>query len=99
MGSESFATALTSFFYSIAYTERNFKFQFVEQFKSAQPGKNYHVIARSEATWQSPGRMFVTQKVQKWHNLVLFPNISANIIERLYREIATGGTAALAMTR
>ena len=63
-----------------------------------QPATHFRVIARSEATWQSPGRMLVAERYSKYGTLLADASIlSAMVALRLYREIATGLTA-LAMT-
>ena len=49
----------------------HFRFQFIAPFKTAQPGKNTTVIARSEATWQSPGRMPDAGKCLKYSTFCL----------------------------
>ena len=59
------------------------KLGFIVLMKSAQPGNDYHVIARSEATWQSPGDIH-RPAPQK---------------QTSYREIAMSGYALLAMTQ
>ena len=46
-----------------------------------------------------PVKCSLTEMFQKWHHVGRCPYFSAVKIVMLYREIATGGTAALAMTR